>query len=277
MELFKTFIIRLSNDNNHLINLAMVVTKSKFELLMFFSENMFYLDLDKEQNFNIFNKAQIMYYGFSKLLQLYKWKKSCRYNNVDLYMNFFLKESNVIKIRQNKFLYLFSRCDLIKLLNASLSHSEHLFSIPLVCKNPYNNIPFSTASLYNIYYFLRAGNIALSDLIHAYYNSNFDLKQFLFDNEYIIKKQNIRCFIKNSSPDALRYYIIEMLILYSDIYIHKDFCVKKLISSMLIYLEPYMMISYAFESKHLINRNKLKLRCDLREFKRKNPSFGRFI
>ena len=53
---------------------------------------------------------------------------------------------------------------------------------PIILKNPYDNITFTENNLYNIYFAMLFNGIHIDPLIHYYFKSNFDLKQFLNQN-----------------------------------------------------------------------------------------------
>lgn len=269
---------KYSESEKEMINVAISINTTKFEFLSYIEINEFTTNLIKKRTFQAFNNVQIMYFGFSKLVRIFKFKKCRRYNVTDLHLNPIMKESkNVIQIKQNDFIYLFTRCDLINLLNASLSYSENFFAQSFKCKNPYNTIQFSNTCLYNIYYFLQDGNMAISDLIREYYICDFDLKTFMLYNEEIIRKHAINSFMNSSNPENLRQYIIEMFQDFNpDIYIHKDFSTKKLLNGIVLsYLREYLMIKYSLEKNNIKKIHKKMLFIRLQKFKFENPTFGR--
>lgn len=277
--IFKRYLSQHEEDTQNIIdfiNFAIIVTKSKFKFLGYILNNIFASISTKEQIFDIFYKTQKMYNGFAKLGIIYKLKRLRQYNSIDLLMNPIFKNSkNIMKIKQNDFLYLFTRRDLINLLNSSLSYSPNFFSNPLKCKNPYNNTEFSNACLYNIYYFLREGDIAISDLILAFYNCYFDLNIFIIYNEQIVRKYAIQSFIKNTNHNDLRTYILDMLYYYCPhIIIQNHFCNKILCDTMLNFVGMYLMITYSLDTKNNKRYLKKKLFDQLRAFKILNPTFG---
>jgi len=262
-----------------IIRTAIVTSKSKFDFLRSLENNIFISNIIKAHVLDIFFKIQVMHNGFLKLSKIFILKKCLQYNTTDIHMTNITKDSKyVMQIKQNHFVYLFTRCDLINLLNNSLSYSQDFFVKSYICKNPYNNMEFSHACLHNIYYFLQDGDMVISPLIIAYYNNDFNLELFIDKNEDIIRSFSISSFVKNAHPKELRYYILNMIDDYSpDILIHETFCTEKLLKNMLKFLETYLMINYSFDRRSVKKMNEILLFNQLRKFKSDNPKFGRVL
>ena len=64
------------------------------------------------------------------------------------------------------------------IINNALSNSPDFFSVPLVIKNPYNNVPFNKSTLYNIYFNIMSKTYIVSELIHKFFLTNFDINKF---------------------------------------------------------------------------------------------------
>ena len=83
--------------------------------------------------------------------------------------------------------YQFSIFDLIRIINTSLSYEYNFFTDPKKVKNPWNNNPFSVATLYNIYFFISKTNIKMPILFERFFQTNFSLDMFEKHNQLIIK------------------------------------------------------------------------------------------
>ncbi len=151
---------------------------SKFKCLQNILSNVFISEINKEEIMNIFCKIQRFIHAMFRLQYIWKWKRANVYNTEDLYMNpIHIGQKNTIVLLQNNTKYIFQIKELIGSINTSLSNSCHFFLEPLVCKNPYTNLPFDKASLYNIYYAIRESTFIMPTLIHQYFLSDFDLSE----------------------------------------------------------------------------------------------------
>ena len=144
----------------------------------------------KEDILRIFSDAQ------KHIMILYRFKKLCilktkKYLDEpqDLQFNLLSETPNkhTIDIIHTGIRYQFSIFDLIRIINTSLSYEYNFFTDPKKVKNPWNNNPFSVASLYNIYFFIRDSNIKIPILFERFFQSNFNLDMFERHNQLIIK------------------------------------------------------------------------------------------
>ena len=142
-------------DNNLIqimFNLNEMYT-DKFKCLQSTLSNIFLNEKTREEIINTFSNIQRFNHAILRLKRIWKWNKANTYNTEDLYMNpIHVGQKNTITLLQNNTKYIFQVRELIGSINNSLSNACHFFTEPLVCKNPYTNIPFDKASLYNIYF-----------------------------------------------------------------------------------------------------------------------------
>jgi hypothetical protein len=285
MNLFIYIINKVISQYTNVMNIRLVelssvyntnqtITEYKFKYFRFFYDNIFIPEMIKDYHLDIFEKSQKIYHIFDKLARIYRLKKSKIYNDCDLSMvSLDINNKNTIGIYQNHFIYLFSKRDLIKSLNASLSHSPNFFSKPIKIRNPYNNLEFSNTHIYNIYKFINEGDMKISDLIHAFYNSNFDIDILLRYHEPIIRNYAIKSYVKNSTNKDLKECILDMIDEYSP-YMEIDnlFPTIELISGLKKYLERYLLLQYSLYRN--FNNESSSLRRDLSIFYNLNPNFG---
>jgi hypothetical protein len=251
--------------------------QTKFEHLNNALNNIFLTESQKESFLGYFCKFQKTLAAFSRLAYIYKFKQSKIVVNDDLGMNpIDIHCKDTICILQNKNKYLFRINDLINVIETSLTNSYLLFADPLVSKNPFNNVPFSKSTLYNIYFFVRSNSMVLPELFHKFFLTNFDLNRFKTDYEYLIREHAIRKHIENTDDETLFECANDMFYEfgYDKVKIDVTFPKKKLS----LILRPYLMLYY--QSKHsLIHLVKQKARClltrKLGKFVNFNPNFGR--
>lgn len=252
--------------------------KSKFDYLKTVLDNTFASPENKEAFLLKFCEAQKLYHRLNNLARRYKWAKAPYRITNDLFLNPIEKsQRNVMTIFQNGQKYLFTVLDLKNMIDSALSHSPYFFSEPMPIKNPYNNMPFSKAALYNIYYFMKSGNFVLSSLFHNYYMVDFNLKRFRNENEVTIRKVYVKNFLKTASLDVLDREIRKMLVhnKYS-----KKFCIdpefpkERLVSVMRPYLSLYYtyMFTLDMSERYIAGR---ELDRKLKRFFKHNYMFGR--
>ena len=141
--------------------------------------NIFLTEQQKEDFINIFCKIQKMYFALSRFAYIYRYNKAKVVVDTDLCLNKIdINNKNSICLFQEKNKYYFRINDLINIINNALSNSPDFFSVPLVIKNPYNNVPFNKSTLYNIYFNIMSKTYIVSELIHKFFLTNFDINKF---------------------------------------------------------------------------------------------------
>jgi hypothetical protein len=185
------------------------------------------------------------------------------------------KRVDVWSVLQHGSLYFFNRRDLTQLLNTALGNAPYFFTEPLKCKNPYNNVFFTKADLYNMYFFIRSGGMKISSLIHEFYICEFQLGLFKIKNEHHILEYAINILVNNGDTNELHEHVIEMLETYMPKRIpHEDFPKENLVDVMRPYLVFYLYVEW------MSYRRKYNLRVllqNLNIFYHTNPQYGRKI
>ena len=191
------------------------------------------------------------------------------------------KESLKIDIIQNNIKYCFCISDLIKIINTCLSYEDEFFPEPTVIKNPWNNDPFDKSHLYSIYFHILHSNIKMPILFSRFFYSNFNLKKFVINNQYIINKYIIEN--SNNMTNTLKYrYIDEMITEYNIRYktckinISKTFPNSLLHNEFNSYLKLYLYAYYSYEDDIRILYRKILFK-KLKHFKSLNPYFGNMV
>jgi len=242
-----------------------------------------------QQMLELFCKVQ------KHVISLYKFKNIClfktkKYLGEQQDMNFNLlremKSLYTIDIIQEGIKYQFSIFDLIRIINTSLSYEFNFFTDPKEIKNPWNNIPFTHANLYNIYFYIQSlsltTNIKMPILFARFFESNFCLKHYENHNQLIIKKYVIEHFHTFSKTKKLNY-IYNMIDSFNikrlskfHINIDHNFPENKLLETMEPFLKLHLLANYSYDDDLLRDyRNKLSKK--LRIFRDNNPLFGRRI
>lgn len=255
-------------------------SKTKFDFLKTIRDNAFVDQQTKENIYALFSSAQRKYHLLNRLCYRYKCRNAQVAIQTDLFLNP-IRESqhNVMIIYQNDKKYLFTVMDLRNIIEGALSNSPYHFSHPLPIKNPYNNMPFNKSTLYNIYFFMKRGDFVMSVLFHQYFLCNFNLTQFKKENAVIIRDNYIEQYLKNASPQYLKFHITDMLLEYRFSKKHpidKEFPTEKLITIMMPYLKMHYVQKYSLNMNAYNSLHK-KLRTKLVDFFQYNPKFGRKI
>jgi hypothetical protein len=269
------------------------MNQHKYVYLEHMYNNMFTHNL-REPHLNLFYLVQKIHHGFSQLARLYKYRKAHIHNTCDLTTIAFpanvlqfpatwsslsatwsSRSVDVWSVLQHGSLYFFNRRDLTQLLNTALGNAPYFFAEPLKCKNPYNNVFFTKADLYNMYSFIRSGGMKISSLIHEFYMCEFQLDLFKMKNENHILEYAINILVNNGDTDELHEHVIEMLETYMPKKVpHEDFPKENLVDVMRPYLVFYLYVEW------ISYRRKYNLRVllqNLHIFYLTNPQYGRKI
>ena len=249
---------------------------SKFICLQNMLSNIFLNDIKKNEIMNIFCNIQKFIHAIYRLKYVWKLKRAIVYNTDDLYMNpIHIGQKNTLVLLQNNTKYIFQIKELIVSMNTYLSNSCYFFTDPLVCKNPYTNIPFDKAALYNIYFAIRDSTFIMPSLLHEYFLLDFNLSDFSITNQHMMNKEYLRTYVNNNCAQYVYEHVIDMFNYYQIANkIHSKFPNDKLFTIMKPYLDLYYMANYSLNQykKRLYYKTLYK---KLREFIKFNPTFGR--
>jgi hypothetical protein len=245
-------------------------------------DNNFYKDEAKYHIIRIYAKIKKCYNIFLNIANKFKWNKMKKYdNNYDLCMNNLsdFKKTTLIEIAEDNVRYIFRISDMIKIFNNSLTNNYEMFAEPLHIRNPYTNKEISIHNLYNIYYTIKYSNINMPTLIHLFYLSNFDIDDFILNNEEKIRDMSIISYIKNLTNKKLNKTIREMFKRYRFSFrlkVNENFPMQNLNEIFLPFVKLYIQIKYTLsrvkKTKYTyILKNKLILFC------KHAPLFGRKI
>lgn len=258
---------------------------SKYQILYDTINNTFINKFILNKLITQFSKSQKAYFGFLKLAYLFKYKRAKTYDiDTDLCMTPLssLPEKCVMKIYNNvqRIIYYFRMSDIINIVNQALSNSPDFFTEPLVPKNPYTNVEFTKSQLYNIYFSIKNSNYIMPILLQQYFIVNFEMKEFIYYNESIIRDVSILNFTKEASCEMKYNYILSMLselqFCIPSIVIHSKFPKLVLVKTFESYLVDYLSSKYSFGSQYR-TISKKRIRNRLRRFNKLNPTFGRKI
>jgi len=187
---------------------------------------------------------------------------------------------NVILLREQKTNYLFKLSDLYNIVINNLTDHNHFFLQIKTITNPYTNLPFTIHNMYNIYFALKQSNLPFCILLHQLYLENFCIKCFQRENEYIIKDEVIKRFVKYGHNSEIAQEIKFML--NSNKYTNKwsispDFPEEELIKIFkpFLHMRLYNLLGPSECEKYQVS--KLKLDFYLCQLYKSNPTFGRKI
>uniref|UniRef100_A0A6C0B161 Uncharacterized protein n=1 Tax=viral metagenome TaxID=1070528 RepID=A0A6C0B161_9ZZZZ len=273
------YIINETDIDNYHTNIRSIV-QQKFKHLKIVISNIFNTSDQIEEILNIFSKVQKIYYAFSRLAHIYKIKKAQVKVNYDLCMNELSeKDPNIFTLYQDKVKYLFTIKDLTNIIHSNLSNTASFVPDPIICKNPYNNIPFTELDLYNIYFFIKHRNHTVPELFYGYMKSGFDRYDFRNNYETIIINTSIKNYVYNSHFHILYPGVTSMLKefkpLLKNIHIDSEFPREKLVSIFRPYLQLYYSSLYATNGTYKQCGSNYLLKMKLKAFAIYNPFFGR--
>ena len=279
-------ITKIINMNIGIIRMFIIMNKysikNKFGLITNIEKSIFYNNIILDNFLNLICKIQKIYFALIKFKNIYIHKKAKIQIDYDICLNQIdTTKKTCMCIYQNNKLYWFLIRDLINIINTDLTNSPGFFSEPLLSKNPYNNIPFNKSTLYNIYFTVKSCGIKMPELIHKFFLTNFDLRKFTNDYEYLIREYAIDNYVKNTSDAALYKAVVIMLKSYNkskklkfNIIIHDEFPKETLVKI----LKPCVLLyfKYNYSLIELVRKHSVfELKKKLKLLKLFNHCFGR--
>jgi hypothetical protein len=229
---------------------------------------------------SILQKAQRIYYAFSTLARVYRYKRTPVQINTDLYMNDIVaaKRTTFVLVDHDK-LYYFALNDLAKIMLDSLTYSYMFFPEPKVCKNPYNNIPFTKSTLYNMYFQMKSVFCVVPRLIQAFFESDFNVFSFKKRNEPVLREHIIREYVAKTEPIRMRIEILKMIRQYDTdrvLNIHPLFPPESLLSGLKRLYVLYLYRNHTTDDQ-MCEHYEFELKNGMRTFVKHNPRFGRIV
>lgn len=225
---------------------------------------------------NILYKGQKHYNAFTKLANIYRYKKKSSIE-IDLLLNPINMESpTTIEIYDNS-KYIFTMNDLITYIETALSNTSNFFCMPLELRNPYSNIAFKKSTLYNIYFKIKSSSFIMPVLFHYYFLCDFDLNFFALKYEDAIREEFIQRLLYKSNENVMMKHMrsmIKNLTRYSIVVneeVDQSECVKILRPYLYLYIVSRFHVkglTIRWRAHKLLNRR-------LKELFYYNPRFGR--
>ena len=152
--------------------------------------------------------------ALSILGKKFKYYKCIKYSNdTDLYLNPLenFKKIHKVNIFENGTVYKFRLSNLINYWVECLYNSEGLFPAPQNLRNPYTNIEFSKANLYNIYFKLLETGFTIPTCIIDFFTCNMDKELFLEKHYLKCQEETLHNFKKFAGVDEKFEQILNML------------------------------------------------------------------
>ena len=159
-----------------------------------------------------------------------------------------------------------------------MCYSSHFFSESYSPKNPYTNEPFHFGILLKIYNAIRYSNYKMPFIYELFYRSCFNIKYFKIKNDYLIREEILKKFIKNASEDDLYYSIREMLEIRcfrKVINIPIDFPKDILVKALKPYIYFYLISNYSLRSSEKQWEYYMIMKKSIFHFFKINLQFGR--
>lgn len=254
------------------------------ECISYYYDNCFFCRVEFSNLVDCLGKYSKTINGFRRLLNLYKMKKYnvANHENMNM-MTLDLKHKHTIPIIQNKSIYYFSVIDLIKIINNKLNNCEDFFTLTLPILNPYTNIPFDKATLYNIYFHIKHNTQIRCKLFDSFYQSDFDLHQFQINNSQTIMEHYLDSFTKNMTVYDGVNGIKKMIVFLNrsiknvkkyKMTVSREFPDDNLINALLPYYNLYLKFIYSSNNQKRFYYKQLFF-YKIEKFILFNPKFGR--
>ena len=197
------YLKKIYTKNEQLIPIRFFLNSRSSDLMFFFTSICVDGDI-QDISYNLLDnyiKAKKIKNAFHKLAYLYKIKKAKHSVKYDLFFNSLdiIKPHQKMELFLNNTLYYFRLSDIINIWVSCLTKCENMFCTPIKMKNPYTNIEFDNCSLHNIYQALLCSHFKIPKWINLFFDSEFNLTRFSYDNYTILKELAIDDFMVNGS------------------------------------------------------------------------------
>ena len=258
---------------------------SKYKNLQKINANIFLSDKQKTDYMKLFSRSQKIYLALSRLAFIWKYKKAVRGNSMDMMMNDIHRgEHGVVEVYQEGSIFLFRTQEINRIVENSICETEYMFASPKSVKNPFNNLPFTKANLYTMYFKIDKMRITkLPIIFYKYFLTGFNLTEFYKQNHALIRDKGIQDYLKNSDNDELYDDVFDMLDYvqtysrrWTSFNISDDCCKDTIVKIMKPYLKLYFIHRHSL-NKYEVSQSFYELRYKLFQLLEHNPRFGRKI
>ena len=232
----------------------------KYKSFQTIIDNDFISEPNKVELISLFHINQKLFSCINKIAYVWKFNKA-KYFDYNYDLNFDslddIKTNFKVTVFHDNTKYLFKIGDLINIIHSSILTCPDMFVQPTDIKNPYTNVPFTTATLYNIYVKLIKNKITPSILFSAFFKCGFDINKFVVLYEPMILDEYLKKYVMDLSKDRKFSIIFEMLRKYKTTNINmkqfyfKMFRIKthinkdKFINKLTPMLKKYIFVKYS--------------------------------
>ena len=258
---------------------------SKYDNLHATNNNLFMSPEQKNEYMRLHIVTQRAYMAMNRFAFIWKYKRAVVGNSTDMMMNDIKKgDRGVVEIYQSGSIFLFRTSEVNRIVENSICNTEYMFPSPKSVKNPFNNLPFTKANLYTMYFEMdKMFTTKMPIIFYNYFVCNFSLKEFYDKNQSIIRDKGIADYLKNTEESELYDDVFDMLD-YVKSYTRRrlnfdisDQCSKCcIVKIMKPYLQLYFTHKYSI-NKYEIKQSFYELRYKLFQLMDHNPQFGRKI
>ena len=268
--------------NEHFFKCTM--TENKFDALYQLINNAFLNTTKHNECLRYFCKAQKTYWALKRFFYHTHIKpRLIKYDcQTDLMLNPLSSISDKLKISlvQSTTIYTFYINDIIRIINTSLLYAPEIFSDAIPPKNPYNNLPFTPANMYNIYFFIANSNKVMPHILHLYFLCDFDINRMSIEYESVIREEILKHYYDNLNSDDIYNDIIVMLRTHrrycSSLLIHPEFDRQLVINKFQPLLHHALVYKYSYQpTKRSLSKRKISI--FLRKLCASEPCFGRYL
>ena len=245
--------------------------------------NIFLTSTIKKFTRNIFFDAYAKYTTLkNKLIQYIHFKKKS-FNTVDLCMNPFVNQRQIVYVIEKERKYTFHIHDISNIIVNALTYSdEYLFSLPNDVRNPYTNLKFTAEQLYIFYMCMQVRGFFIHPLFTFFMQENFVLNSFAIKYEPVIKEYIIDTKIKNFTPKIICDELVSMFESvtinnhphYNQVFTNSF--IKTIPKTILMHFKPllYHYFRYIYSNNSMYRKVEYnKLIKKMVAFKRSNPNF----
>ena len=232
----------------------------RFTILKYVRDNNLFTSATKNEIFELFARYQHELVVLNGVVRRKKYSKmkfageDCDFTGVPLSD---ISHNLKMTIVNCGIKYIFRISDLINIINKSLTYREELFLVIQPAKNPYTNIPFTKANLFNIYYHIRYNTrIVIPVLFHLFYTTSFDKNEFSNRYEAVVLDNSIQDYIDEFQEahlveighEWIKKFKHHKKQKYDALSIHKKYPIKNFLRLLRPILKLYLIHSHTLTS-----------------------------